>query len=133
MNNKYEYMLSMPHHQSKKRKHMPLSDRAAQFGAFRALTGYEDAIAETGRLTDEKLELDENQKEEINLKLQYLFENIEDNLAVSVIYFEPDERKQGGKYLTYTGKIEKIKEYEKQLIFEDGTIISIEDIYLIEI
>lgn len=125
---KYDKIINLPHHQSKKRKHMSMTERAAQFGAFRALTGYEDEIAETARRTDEKLELDEYAKAEINVKLQH----IDDGQEITVTYFVPDERKSGGAYATKTGVVSKLREYEKQLVFEDGTEIPIEEIFSIE-
>lgn len=126
---KYDKIINLPHHQSKKRKHMSMTERAAQFGAFRALTGYEDEIAETARHTSEKIELDEYAKAEINAKLQYINDHIDDEPEITVTYFVPDKRKFGGSYVTKTGVVSKIRGYEKQLIFKDGVEISIEDIY----
>ncbi len=123
---RYDYMLNMPHKQSDKRKRMTMEERAAQFGAFRALTGYEDAISETGRLTEAKIELDEYKKAEIDRKLQYVAEN--KGLEVSVTYFVPDERKNGGEYVTHKGNIRKVNCYEKEIIFEDGDTVSINNI-----
>ena len=111
---------------------MSMTERAAQFGAFRALTGYEDEIAETARRTDEKTELDEYAKAEINAKLQYINDHIDDRQEVAVTYFVPDERKSGGAYMTKTGVVRKLREYERQLVFEDGTEIFIEEIFSIE-
>ena len=129
---KYDRIIELPHHQSKKRKHMSMSERAAQFGAFRALTGYEDEVAETARLTDKKAALDEYAKAEINEKLQYISAHTDDGQEVSVTYFVPDERKSGGAYITKKGIVSKIKEFEKQIIFEDGTEIPIGEILSIE-
>ncbi len=129
---RYDYMLNMPHKQSSSRKHMTMIERAAQFGAFRALTGYEDAILETGRLTKERVELDEYQKIEIDMKLQFIKDNVETIPEVSITYFMPDEKKCGGEYVTHVGSVKKIREFEKQLVFEDGTEIPLEEIFDIE-
>ena len=129
---KYDKIITLPHHQSKKRKHMSMTERAAQFGAFRALTGYEDEIAETARFTDTKIELDEYAKAEINAKLQYINDHIDDGQEITVTYFVPDERKSGGAYVAKTGVVSKLREYEKQLIFADGTEILVNEIFSIE-
>ena len=131
-NHRYDYMLCMPHQRPKKHKHMSMTERAAQFGAFRALTGYEDAISETGRVTDEKYELDEYQKLDIDFKLQKISEKIKDNPKVTVVYFMPDEKKKGGAYFTYVGSVNKIKELERKIEFSDGKIIKIDEIYSLD-
>lgn len=113
------------------RRHMTMVERAAQFGAFKAVVGHEDALHETARLTDEKMELDEYTKVELNEKLQRLAIADEPE-EVSITYFVPDERKQGGAYLTITGVVTKIREYERDVIMEDGTQILIDDIMEIE-
>lgn len=122
---KYADIIDLPHQKSVKRPHMPVEDRAAQFSPFAALTGYEDAVKETARLTDERIELDEYSKEELNRKLNEL----KDNLAkqVSITYFEPDERKEGGAYITVSGCVKKFKEQEMLIIMEDGTEIPISE------
>lgn len=129
---KYDKIINLPHHQSKNRKRMSMTERAAQFGAFRALTGYEDEIAETARRTDKKIELDEYAKTDINTKLQYIIDHIEDEQEIAVTYFVPDSKKSGGVYITINGVVSKIMEYEKILVFEDGTEIPIEEIFSIE-
>lgn len=106
--------------------------RAAQFAPFAALTGHDDAIAETARLTDSKTELDEYQKAELNRKLITLSEHINDEISASITYFEADGKKKGGKYVTKTGKVKKVREFEQDVIFEDGTRIFIDDITAVE-
>lgn len=130
---RYDYMLDMPYKKSTRRKHMSITDRAAQFGAFRALTGYEDAISETGRLTNDKIELDEYQKADIDAKLQYIANNIDSGISVSVVYFVPDKLKQGGEYVTHKGTVNKIREYEKRLVFSDKVEINIDLIVELEV
>ena len=98
---------------------MPVSDRAAQFKPFAALTGYEAALRETARLTDRRMELDETEKAVLDLKLR-LPELLPDHPEISVTYFQPDERKEGGAYLTICGVPKKIDEYEHILMMMDG-------------
>ena len=117
MTDKYEDIIHLPHHVSKKYPQMPVSDRAAQFIPFMALTGYEDAVEETARLTDRKIDLDETQK---NL--------LESGETVAVLYFQLDKRKAGGAYSMKTGIIKKIDAYGNCVKMEDGTEIPIEDI-----
>ena len=105
--------------------------RAAQFAPFAALTGYDEAVEETARLTDSKLELDEYQKAELNDRLQFLNSSEEDE-EVSITYFVPDKRKSGGAYITKKGIVLKVREYEKDVVMDDGTEIPIDDIMAIE-
>ncbi len=128
----YDHLLNMPHHRSKKRKHMSMVERAAQFGAFRALTGHESAISEAGRITNKKIELDEYQNSEIDLKLQYLIEYLFDAPQIKVKYFVADDKKSGGEYKTHTGSVTKLLYYEKCIVFDDGLTIYIGDILSID-
>lgn len=126
MNGNYDDIINLPHHQSTTHPHMPLSDRAAQFSPFAALSGYEAAIDETARLTDEQAELDEGVKNSINEKLQKIKEQLPDTQPhIRVTYFEPDKRKEGGAYLTIEGKVRKIDEYKGVLVMQDGMEIAI--------
>ena len=130
-NEDYSDIINLPHHQSKTRPHMSNYNRAAQFAPFAALTGHSEAIDETARLTDSKIELDEYQKAELNDKLLLLV-NSENKEDVFITYFLPDDKKSGGAYITKTGIVAKIREYEKDVIFEDGTEVPIDDIVAIE-
>lgn len=107
--------------------------RGAQFAPFAALTGHDEAIAETARLTDGRVWLSEFEQEEINRTLCYLSENLEGCPAISVNYFVPDGKKQGGAYITHQGTLRKIRTPEQMLCFSDGTEIFIPDILSIEI
>lgn len=129
---KYADIINLPHHISKKRPQMNLIDRAASFAPFAALTGYDDAVRETARLTDSKLELDENTKELLNEKLQIVLEMNSDELPVSITYFVPDKRKSGGAYVVKTGTIKRYDEYERQIVFTDKTSVSIDDVIEID-
>ena len=130
---KYADIIDLPHHQSATRPHMSVEDRAAQFSPFAALTGYEDAVEETARLTDERIELDEYRKDALNRQLNRLKEQLQTfgvsgMHRVSVTYFVPDERKTGGAYVTVVGVPKKIREYERLIVMADGTEISIGEI-----
>ena len=128
---KFDDIISHEYMKSPTRRHMTMVERAAQFGAFKAVVGHEDALHETARLTDEKMELDEYTKVELNEKLQRIATSDEAE-EVSITYFVPDERKQGGSYITLTGIVVKIREYERDVVMEDGTQIPIDDIMTIE-
>lgn len=130
-NEDYSDIINLPHHQSKTRPHMSNYNRAAQFAPFAALTGHSEAIDETARLTDSKIELDEYQKAELNDRL-LLLANFGNQENAYITYFVPDEKKSGGAYITKTGIVVKIREYEKDVIFEDGTEVPIDDIVAIE-
>ena len=129
---KYEDIFDLPHHVSKTRPQMSMLDRAAQFSPFAALTGYDSAIKETGRLTNEKLELDEDTRAALDRKQAYLLEMICEQPEVSITYFLPDEKKAGGTYMTVTGNLKRIDDYERMLILTDGRKIPMADIADIE-
>lgn len=125
--NNYNDIINLPHHESKKYKRMPTINRAAQFTPFAALTGYEDAIEETGRLTTERKEIDEYLKAEINDKLSFLAHSLETAPKVSITYYVPDLRKNGGEYVTRTGTVEKV-DSNKRIVVLNGEEINIADI-----
>ena len=129
MNGKYDEIMGLPHHVSKTRPQMPMSDRAAQFAPFAALTGYEAAVQETARLTDPRAQLDEGQIEAINRQLVYLQAHIADQPTATVTYFLPDLRKEGGAYQTVSGAVKKIDGMAQLLWMADGTKIPLPDIY----
>lgn len=131
-NSKYDSIVNLPHHVSRTRPRMPMSDRAAQFAPFAALTGYDSAIRETGRLTDEKIELDEEALTALDMKFQLLMKAIDEEPEASVTYFKPDQRKDGGAYLTETGKIGKIDEYQRLVIMRSCVRIPMDDILQID-
>lgn len=128
----YEDIINLPHHVSKTRPQMSMLDRAAQFSPFAALTGYDAAIKETGRLTDEKIELDEDTKAALDMKQAYLIEMIDEQPEITIIYFLPDARKVGGAYVTVTGNLKRFDEYERLLILTNGKKIPMDDIADIE-
>lgn len=130
---KYDDIIDLPHHVSSSHPHMPMIDRAAQFMPFRALTGYEDAVHETARLTDERMELTEDEKLRLNATLQELVDRIADRPEVTVTYFQPDTRKAGGAYVCVTGQIEKINIDKGALVLTGGKRILIEEVVDIQL
>lgn len=107
---------------------MPLRDRAAQFAPFAALVGYDDAVAETARLTESRPELDEQEQRELNARLCELADHIQEHPEVRVRYFVPDERKSGGAIVEICGTVKKLAAADNTLVLADGTIIPISDI-----
>ena len=129
MNNRYDEIMELPHHVSTTRPQMPLSDRAAQFAPFAALTGYDSAIKETGRLTDERIELDEEALAALDRKYQLLIEALDDAPEVTITYFQPDERKAGGQYVSATGTVKKVDTFGRRILLQDGTRIPLDSVY----
>lgn len=129
---KYREIIDLPHHVSKTRPQMPMSDRAAQFAPFAALTGYDAAIKETGRLTDERIELDVEVLSALDMKYQLLMEALDEAPEVIITYFRPDERKAGGKYVSAVGAVKKIDDFERRITMQDGAKIPMDDVLSIE-
>ena len=127
---KYDDIINLPHPVSKRHKPMPIEDRAAQFAPFAALTGHQAAIEETARVTEARIELCEEEKEHLNMQVQELLENQEQK--IQIVYYVSDGIKSGGSYVTRTGRVKKIDEYQKVLVWEDGSRIPLEDISEIE-
>lgn len=133
IDNKYKDIINLPHHVSKKHHQMSKEDRAAQFGAFAALTGYDEEIEETGRYTSKKIELNEEQNVILDKKLQIIKNNIKDNPKILCKYFIPDLYKEGGEYKEIAGKVKKIDEYNKLIVLENKSKIYISDIIELKI
>ena len=131
--NGYDDIINMPHHVSTTHPQMSMHDRSAQFSPFAALTGHGDAVKETARLTDEKLELTEDEIPALNQKLNFLAEHAEERPEITVEYFVPDEKKSGGAYITVTGNFRRIDEYSQTIIIDGGEEIPIRDIYIIKL
>ena len=132
MNGKYDKIMGLPHHVSKTRPQMPMSDRAAQFAPFAALTGYDAAIKETRRLTDERIELDVEALSALDMEYQLLMEAHDEAPEVTITYFQPDERKAGGKYVSAVGAVKKIDDFERRITMQDGAKIPMDDVLSIE-
>lgn len=130
---KYDDIINLPHHVSSTHSHMPMLDRAAQFMPFRALTGYEDAVQETARLTDEKPELTEDEKALLDVKLQRLAEELPRQPSVSLTYFRPDKKKAGGAIVSVAGQLKKVDDFGGILILAGGDRIPVEDVLGIQL
>lgn len=130
MNNygKYDDIINLSHHESKKYPRMSNEARAAQFAPFAALTGYDDAIKETARLTSERIEINEELKVILDAKLQIIHDKVSAKPEVTVTYFVPDTKKDGGSYVTVIGKVIKIDEFSQKIILENRTEIPIPEI-----
>ena len=110
---------------------MSMHDRAAQFSPFAALVGYEDAVEETQRLTDERRVIEEDEINELNRQLQILEDRIKDRPRVRITFFVPDEKKAGGSYRSKVGNIRIIDHYNNLLVFEDKETVRTRDLYSI--
>ena len=132
MKHPYDDILHLPHPTSKNHPRMSIQERAAQFSPFAALTGHSAAIAETARLTDRKMELDEDTRAELDRRQAILLEHISERPEVTITWFRPDERKEGGAYVTTTGRLKKIDQVERILVLMDGTNIPLEDVAALE-
>lgn len=128
----YDDIIELQHPVSSVHPAMPVADRAAQFMPFAALTGYGEAIDETGRRTEERMELEEDEYSILDEKLRLLRERSDQRPEISVTYFRPDARKAGGAYVTVTGQLKKVDGYERSLILEDGTKIPLREIVGLE-
>lgn len=132
MSTLYDDMLHLPHHVSEKHPQMSVHDRAAQFSPFAALTGYEVAVQETARLTDRRIELDEGEKAAIDQRLTLVQERLPVPTEVTIIYFLPDKKKAGGAYVSVSGTVKKIDDYERTVVLRDGTSVQIDDILQVD-
>ena len=133
MEKKYEDMVYMPHHVSLRHPHMIRRNRAAQFAPFAALTGHEESIDEVARYVEEKIELDDNKKEQINQKLMDILNKPQEERKAIVTFFKKDTCKKGGSYLTRMAMIDRFDYYKDNIIIEGRYSISIDDVYEINI
>ena len=132
MNKKYEDMLYLEPPVSKIHRKMSISERAAQFMPFAALTGYEDVIRESSRITQRRIELSETEIEELKHKLEFLHVHEKENPLIKVMYFLQDLKKNGGSYQTVEKQLHRIDDIEKKVIFKDRTTIQFDDIISVE-
>ena len=128
MKGPYDDIINLPRHVSTKRPPMSNLDRAAQFAPFAALTGHEEAVKETARMTDRRLELGEHEKQALDQKLRIIVDRLEDFPQVTIRYFIPDSKKAGGQYVKVSGSVKKVDEYERLLIMSNDIKIPIEEI-----
>ena len=132
MTKAYDDIIDLPHHVSAARPQMTAIDRAAQFSPFAALTGYDSAIKETARLTDERVMLDECAKAALSDRLQIIAERIKEHPEIAITYFQPDAKKNGGAYVTAVSSVKKIDEYKRVVVMTDGAAIPIDEIISID-
>lgn len=132
MTRAYDDIIHLPHHVSTTRPHMTAINRAAQFSPFAALIGYDAAVKETTRLTDERVELDEYMKDLLSDRLKIIVDQLKGHHEIAITYFQPDVKKSGGAYVTAIGTVRKIDEYERIVLMTDGLMIAIDEIISIE-
>jgi hypothetical protein len=130
---KYDDIINLPHHISTRHPRMSIEQRSAQFAPFAALTGYEDAVNETGRLTSKKIQLSEDEKARLDRKLQEIEKNLNEEPSVFITYFIPDTLKEGGSYNTINCNIKKIDNINRIIMLSDKSIINFDDVIEIEL
>ncbi len=127
----YDDIINLPHHVSRKYQHMSIINRAGQFAPFAALTGFSDEIKEVARITDDKIIL--NDYDELDRKLQYIINHIDNDLDIILTYFVADKKKKGGKYLTVSKRIKRIDTVYQKIFFTDKSYVYVDDIIKIDI
>lgn len=132
MSGPYDDIINLPHHVSKTRPQMSRADRAAQFAPFSALAGYGAALVETARLTDRRIELEEDDRAALDRKQRKLMERIGERPEIAVTWFVPDVRKDGGQYITSVGRLKRIDEVRRVMVLMDRTEIPLDDVFDIE-
>ena len=125
MTHDYDDIINLPHYEPKHHPRMSMRNRAAQFAPFAALTGYNAAIRESGRLTDDWVGLSESGNEEMNRKMELIVSMLPEHPFVTIEYFVPDEHKEGGSYQTYSGNVKCIDKYEQTMVMTDGKKIQL--------
>ena len=133
MSGRYDDIINLPHHVSSTHPHMPMSDRAAQFSPFAALSGYGDAVKETARQTTKRIELAEDARAALEEKIRFLADTLSDDPTVEITYFQPDKKKSGGAYVTAIGIVKRIDDVERTIIMRDGLRIAVTDIIAVDI
>ena len=132
MNDNYQSILYLSYQKSKRRPHLSISQRAAQFAPFAALTGHDQAVIEAARLTTDKIELADSAQDILNMKLQMINEFLSHQSLVKITYFKNDDRKSGGAYMKIEGVVKRIDDYNHHVIMMNGLHIPIQDILDIE-
>lgn len=129
---RYDNIINLPHHVSAVHPQMSMHDRAAQFSPFSALTGLDDVLDETARITDDMREIGEDRAAELDEKMRILRENTAERPQITIEYFVPDENKSGGAYRTVTGNFRRFDDYSRSIVLTDGMVIPAENIYRID-
>lgn len=127
--NDYSDIIDLEHYEPKYHERASMDKRAAQFAPFAALTGYEDAVIETGRITDRKIELSEEDKFNLDEKINYLEENKDNQIMITITYFVKDEKKSGGKYIQISEVVKRIDNVNRFIKLNNNEIIKFDDIY----
>ncbi|MBQ7140921.1 MAG: hypothetical protein IJO32_05400 [Bacilli bacterium] len=130
---KYDDIINLPHYEPKYHPRMSKYKRSAQFAPFAALVGYDEQVQECSRLTDKRLEIDDELKEKINNKLNKINELIKNSPEVEITYFIPDEKKDGGKYITEIGNVKRIDYINRFIKLTDNKKIILDDVIDIKI
>jgi len=125
MTDQYDDIICLPHYEPTHHPRMSMWNRAAQFAPFAALTGYDDAIQESARQTDDWIGLGDEGNKELNRQMEELSARLSEQPSVTIVYFQPDEHKEGGTYLSYTGNVKRIDEYEQTIVMTDGKKIGL--------
>ena len=128
MKDLYEDIINLPHHVSKTRPQMSMLDRAAQFSPFAALAGHDAAIRETARLTETRVELDENELAELDSRMQWIEEHLEEEILVKITYFQPDSRKSGGSYAEVIDRVQRIDRSRGMIWMRDGSTVLMREV-----
>ena len=128
----YEDIVNLPRHISKVHPQATMADRAARFSPFAAISGYEDMVKEAARVTEERIDITDATKAALNEKLNMILEFLDEQPEVTITYFEPDKKKDGGAYISITGTVKRIDEYERIVLMSDDKKIRIDEIYAIE-
>ena len=128
MRGQYDDIINLPHHVSRTRPQMPMSDRAAQFSPFAALAGHDAAIRETARLTETRVELDENELAELDSRMQWIEEHLEEEILVKITYFQPDSRKSGGSYAEVIDRVQRIDRSRGMIWMRDGSTVLMREV-----
>ena len=132
MSGPYDDIIDLPHPTSRRHPRMPIRDRAAIFSPFAALSGHGAALAETARVTQRRMELDEDTRAELDRRQAVLLAHLDEQPEITVTWFQPDERKEGGAYRTAAGRLKKLRELERVLVLADGTEIPLKDVVALE-
>ena len=130
---RYEDIIHLPHHVSSRRARMSNYDRAAQFSPFAALTGYDAAVCEAGRLTEQPVTLTESAVEELNAVLCRIQAQLPAEIAVRVVHFCPDDRKDGGAKRVLTGIVRKVDVHRQILLLDTGREVALDSVMELEI
>ena len=128
----YEDIVNIPRHISKVHPQATMADRAARFSPFAAISGYEDMVKEAARVTEERIDITDATKELLNEKMNMIIEFLDEQPEVTITYFEPDKKQDGGAYVSITGTVKRIDEYERIVLMSNDKKIRIDEIYAIE-